>query len=252
MVCKARVADHHRNDVAGIPQIRGFSHRQAGRRSSATRFCTRVRSACSFEMTNTGERAGRHMRRQRRREDKARCKAPNEVAQRRRSGDIAADDPESLRQRTFNHRETVAETARFPRYRRHEDRTDRQHEPRQGRSSRHAPRLRRKFGNRSDIAVHGVDWIQKRRASAHWDRRSAETCDRGLQDRYGRRFRVWARLWRIPSIIEAWFDWSESTTQPGMRDARVASAAQLETYPDVNNNASCLPWRSASSRSSRT
>ena len=34
---------------------------------------------------------------------------------------------------------------------------------------------------------------------------------------------------RMPSIIEAWLPASDSTTQSGMHDASVPSAAQLET-----------------------
>jgi len=38
-----------------------------------------------------------------------------------------------------------------------------------------------------------------------------------------------ARLWRMPSIIEAWFLASESTMQPGSCEASVPRAAQFET-----------------------
>ena len=54
----------------------------------------------------------------------------------------------------------------------------------------------------------------------------------------------------IPSIMEAWLLASDRMTTFGILDPRVDSVVQLETYPDVNNNADSLPCRSAISLSS--
>ncbi len=54
----------------------------------------------------------------------------------------------------------------------------------------------------------------------------------------------------IPAIIEAWFLASENTTQSGRLLRMVDSAPWLETKPEVNSSAACLPCRLASSASS--
>ena len=60
-----------------------------------------------LEMLDRGARAGGDMRRQGRREDEARREAANEINQRLRPGDIAADNAKGLAQRAFDDCEAV-------------------------------------------------------------------------------------------------------------------------------------------------
>jgi hypothetical protein len=60
-----------------------------------------------LQVANGGERAGGERRRQRRREDKAGSERADEVAERRRSGDVAAHDAEGLAERAFDDRQPV-------------------------------------------------------------------------------------------------------------------------------------------------
>ena len=63
--------------------------------------------AC-LQMADAGQRAGGHGRRQRGGEDEAGGETADEVADRRRGSDIAADDTECLGQRAFDHGQTMA------------------------------------------------------------------------------------------------------------------------------------------------
>ena len=57
----------------------------------------------------------------------------------------------------------------------------------------------------------------------------SERCRSRSSGSLWRKMRFSARLWRMPSIIDAWLPASESTTQFGSREARVPSEVQLDT-----------------------
>src|SRR5258706_7860402 len=64
-------------------------------------------------MTDASDGTGSNRRRQRRRENEAGCEAADEVAKRSRSGDIPANDPESLCQGAFDDGQSVAQPLAF-------------------------------------------------------------------------------------------------------------------------------------------
>ena len=71
------------------------------------------------------------------------------------------------------------------------------------------------LGDRGDVAVHRVDDLEGDQLGPGRGR-ARRACGRGPRGRCGRRSLARRRLWRMPSIIEAWLLASESTTQPGM------------------------------------
>ena len=72
------------------------------------------------------------------------------------------------------------------------------------------------LGDRRDVAVHRIDATRRRPAWARRGSRSAQLAVEVVAGRCGAKTRRSARLWRMPSIIEAWLPASDSTTQPGM------------------------------------
>ena len=84
------------------------------------------------------------------------------------------------------------------------------------------------LGDRRDVAIHRVDGFkchQLRRVRVEIAQLAFEV----RADRYGRRCASALRLCLMPSIIEAWLSSSDRIVQPGIRDASVLIAAQLET-----------------------
>ena len=156
-----------------------------------------------LQMADAGQRAGGDGRRQRRGEDEARGEAADEIADRRRGGDIAADHAERLGERAFDHGQAMAQPfalgdAAAARAVEADARA-----PRRDRSWRRARRRRRRAPRSARCRHPSNRPIRTRPASARRGSRSLSLRSRSRGSLCAK-MRFSARLWRMPSIIEAW------------------------------------------------
>ena len=181
-----------------------------------------------LQMPDRGNGTGRQSRRQCRRENEARGKGADEVAQRGGCRDIAAHDAERLAERTLDHRQAVhqafalgnAAAARAVH-------ADRMHFIEIGHRAVFLGDVA-DVVNRRDVAIHRIDrfegdefWRTPIGGFASLASRSAtELCLKITRSHFE---------WRMPSIIEAWLPASENTITPGIFEQSVPSAAQLDT-----------------------
>ena len=136
---------------------------------------------------------------------KPRGEAADEVDERRRAGDVAADDAERLAERALDQRRRGA-SARAPRRRRRRaGRRGRPRAPRRGRSSRRAPRRRRGSRRSARCRRPSSRRSRRRRSSGGPGRCSASWRSRSFGS-LCRQMRFSQRAWRMPSIIEAWLE----------------------------------------------
>ena len=108
-----RVANHDRDDVAGI-----VHRRDAHRVKPSAHLGHAVTVACTFnlallQVADAGGGACGQRRRQSGGEDEAAGKAADEIAQRRRCGDIATHHAERLAQRALDHGHAVHQAFAF-------------------------------------------------------------------------------------------------------------------------------------------
>ena len=208
-------------------QVRGA--RQLLQRVAARSWCwARSLLTLCFQMAHAGQGAGRDRRRQGGGKDETGGIAAHEIDQGRGGRDIAAENAEGLAQGALDHGQAVHQAftfgdtaaARRRRGRRHGLRPDRswRHEPRRRRRTRRSARCRRPWSR--PIRRQPVWPARARSGPADDSRSSGSLC---------RKMHFSARLWRMPSIIEAWLPASDRTTQSGRRAAKVPRAAQFET-----------------------
>ena len=203
-------------------------------------------------MAHARERRGGDRGRQRRGEDEAAGVAAHAVDHGGRPGDEATQRPVALGQAALHDRDVGRCTQEL----RHAGALM-SVRPRSVRLVEGGQRAvldgeRADLAQRRDVAVHGVDGLERDDARAVWGaaRRAARA---GGRDRCGGRWR--ARLGKrgMPSIIDAWLRSSERITQRSSRPPSALRLASFAMNPDVNTSAASWPCRSASSSSnSRT
>src|SRR3984893_5351339 len=103
-----RAADDDRHDMARIIAVRDLCGIEPAAQLRGALVQLAAFDGAVFQMADAGQGGRRHGRRQRRREDEAGSKAAHEIAQRRRTDDIAADDAEGFRQCALDNRQPAA------------------------------------------------------------------------------------------------------------------------------------------------
>ena len=107
------IADHDRDDVTGVFDLRDAGGAQRGADSRDAFLLAFALERRFLEMANAGQRPGGNRRRQCRCKNEARGKAAHEIAHRLGSGDVAANDSKGLAERAFDHRQPVHQAFAF-------------------------------------------------------------------------------------------------------------------------------------------